>query len=142
MLLGTRLAQFPKHFWLLVALYCAASLLHFAHNAEYIALYPNMPAWLGREGVYLAWLAVSAVGIAGGLMWTLRWRAAALVVLGMYGALGLDGLAHYTLALCSEHTLVTNLTIWFEVVAGLALTFGAFRGLRTRERSGIPAAPG
>ena len=27
---------------------------------------------------------------------------------------------HYTLALCSEHTLVTNVTIWSEAGAGLA----------------------
>lgn len=38
-----------------------------------------------------------------------------------YGARGLDGLGHYMLALCSEHTLTTNLTIGFEVAAGLAL---------------------
>ncbi len=35
--------------------------------------------------------------------------------------LGIDGLAYYTLALRSEHTLATNLTIGFEVLAGLSL---------------------
>jgi hypothetical protein len=33
--------------WLL-ALYGLASLAHFAHNAEYLAAYPNLPAWLSR----------------------------------------------------------------------------------------------
>jgi len=42
-----------------------------------------------------------------------------------YGAFGLDGLAHYTLALCSEHTLVTNVTIWSEAIAGLLLLLAA-----------------
>lgn len=111
--------------WLLLA-YCVASLVHFTHNAEYIALYPNMPAWIAREDVYLAWLAVAAVGAAGGLMWAIGRRAAALVTLGVYGALGLDGLLHYTLALCSEHTLVMNLTIWFEAGAGSLLALAAF----------------
>jgi hypothetical protein len=46
-------------------------------------------------------------------------------LLGAYGAFGLDGLAHYTLALCSEHSLAANLTVWFEAVTGFALLVGA-----------------
>ena len=38
-----------------------------------------------------------------------------------YGAFGLDGLGHYTLALCAEHTWAMNLSIWAEAVAGLGL---------------------
>jgi hypothetical protein len=48
----------PAHLWVLIAVYFVASLAHFAHNAEFIAFYPNMPSWLTREQVYLAWLAV------------------------------------------------------------------------------------
>lgn len=108
-------------FWSLVALYTAASLVHFAHNAEYIAFYPGMPSWLTRESVYLAWLAVASVGALGGLLIRFKSSGLGLLVLGAYGALGLDGLAHYTLALCSEHTMAANLTIWAEASAGLAL---------------------
>src|SRR5689334_18689209 len=111
----------PAHLWLLAGLYTVASLVHFAHNAEYIAFYPNMPAWLTREKVYLAWLAVTALGVAGLLVLRLGLHAIGAVLVSAYGALGLDGLAHYTLALCSEHTLVTNLTIWSEAISGLLL---------------------
>jgi hypothetical protein len=117
----------PRHLWLLLAVYFFASLAHFAHNAEYIGLYPNMPSWLRREDVYLAWLAITSFGIAGGLMLARGWRVAGGVGLGAYGALGLDGLAHYTLALCSEHTFLMNLTIWFEAAAGIALAVAALR---------------
>jgi hypothetical protein len=121
----------PSPMWVLVAVYFVASLTHFAHNAEYIAFYPNMPAWLDREEVYLAWLAVSGVGVAALFTARAGWPVAAAVLLAVYGALGLDGLGHYTLALCSEHTLATNLTIWFEVVTGLAvLLAGAVLALR------------
>jgi len=112
---------FPRHIWALLAAYFAASLLHFAHNAEFITFYPNMPAWIDRETVYLAWLAVTGLAVAGLFASRLGLPALGLVLLGAYGACGLDGLGHYTLALCSEHTLATNLTIWFEVVAGLTL---------------------
>lgn len=113
--------SFPKHFWLLLALYCAASLVHFAHNAEYIALYPNMPPWLTRENVYVAWLAVASVGLLAIAFAATGWSAAAAVSFAVYGALGLDGLGHYWLALCSQHTFAMNLTIWAEALAGSAL---------------------
>ena len=111
--------------WLLAAVYFSASLAHFTHNAEFIALYPGMPPGLSRGDVYLAWLAVTGVGaIAAGLAFAGR-RAAASLALAAYGALGLDGLLHYTLALCSEHTLLMNLTIWVEALAGAALACAA-----------------
>jgi hypothetical protein len=111
----------PKYFWGLFALYSIASLTHFVHNAEFIAFYPNMPSWITRETVYLAWLGIGCLGLAGLLMWRFRLFAIGMLCMGAYGALGIDGLAHYTLALCGEHTLATNLTIWFEVITGLVL---------------------
>jgi len=42
----------------------------------------------------------------------------------------MDGLSHYALALCSQHTLVMNFTIWFEVLAGVILAICASNHLR------------
>ena len=129
-------AHLPKPVWLLLAVYFIASLTHFAHNAEYIAYYPNMPAFITRETVYWAWLAVSSLGVAGLIVSRMGLHALGALLLMAYGACGLDGLLHYTLALCSEHTLATNLTIWFEVLAGVALAGAslvtALRPLRVR----------
>jgi hypothetical protein len=111
----------PKHIQLLLVVFFAANLTHFMHNAEYIAYYPGMPFWLTREHVYLAWVAGASVGLLGLLMYRTKLKVFGLVLVAAYGALGIDGLAHYTLALCSDHTLATNLTIWFEVLAGLSL---------------------
>jgi hypothetical protein len=115
----------PKGLWALAALYCIASLIHFAHNAEYIAFYPNMPAWLTREQVYLVWLAISGFGVIGIAFAAMGWRMVAAAFLAAYGAFGLDGLGHYALALCSEHSLAMNLTIAFEAVAGVLLAIAA-----------------
>jgi hypothetical protein len=115
----------PKHIQLLFVVFFAANLTHFVHNAEYIAFYPGIPTWLTRDKVYLAWLAGASIGLLGLLFsGTKLWILGAILV-AVYGALGIDGLAHYTLALCSEHTLATNLTIWFEVSAGLSLLLGS-----------------
>jgi hypothetical protein len=112
------------------ALYFLASLLHFAHNAEYIAFYPNMPAWITRENVYLTWLAITGVGMAAAALWWMGRRIAAALALALYGLFGLDGLAHYALALCAEHRLAANLSIWLEAASGVALAAAALWQLR------------
>jgi hypothetical protein len=102
-------------------LYVIASLLHFTHNAEYLADYPNLPVWLSRSDVYLAWLAQAAVGIGGYTLYRMGWNVTGLLLTGIYAALGFDGLLHYTRAPVGAHTAAMNLTIWFEVVAAAIL---------------------
>lgn len=107
----------------------AATLVHHAHNAEFLSEYPNMPASLTPAGVYLAWLGATAVGVAGYLSVRLGYRVAGLVLLVIYGAYGLDGLVHYLLAPVSAHTPLMNLSIWLEAAAGTALLITLFRSL-------------
>jgi hypothetical protein len=102
--------------WLLL-LYCGASLLHFAHNAEYLADYPNLPQWLSRASIYLAWAVIFMIGLSGYLLWRRNRTAPGLMLLAIYTALGLDGLLHYGRAPMAAHTFGMNLTIWTEVVA-------------------------
>jgi hypothetical protein len=124
--------RLPRGAWLLLAAYAAASLAHHVHNAEYIAFYPGMPGWITRETVYLVWAAVTSVGALGLLLARAGWRSAGLLCLTGYGELGLDGLGHYTLASCLEHTLAMNLTIGAEVTAGAALAVCALALLGRR----------
>ena len=107
---------------LLSALACAAaSLLHHVHNAEFLHEYPNMPPWLTPAGVYAAWLAVNLVGLAGYALLRWKYRLAGLALLGIYGALGFYGLAHYAVAPLSSHTMAMHMTIGLEVVTALML---------------------
>jgi hypothetical protein len=107
---------------LLLLVYGAASLVHFVHNAEFIAEYPNLPATWSRADVYLAWIAVTAVGIAGWLLVSRSYAMAGFALLAIYAALGLDSLGHYVLAPLSAHTFAMNATIMLEVTAaGLVL---------------------
>lgn len=114
-------SAFPKPLLVVAAAFLAASLAHFIHNAEYIAYYPGMPGWLTREKVYLFWLAFASPGVVAVICARVGRPLLALVFLAVYGALGLDALGHYALALCSEHTLAANITIWAEAVTGLVL---------------------
>jgi len=104
--------------------YGAASLLHHAHNAEFLDHYPNMPAWLTRGGVYAAWLAATAVGVLG---YWLRRR----VLLVLYACYGLAVLVHYVIAPVSAHTPMMHLTIGLEAGTAAALLAATFRPNRT-----------
>jgi hypothetical protein len=102
--------------WLL-ALYAGTSLLHFAHNAEYLAQYPNLPTSWTSADVYLAWCCVTAVGLVGYMLYRGGFSRTGLVVLAIYGGLGFDGLLHYTRAPIAHHSTAMNFTIWAEVAA-------------------------
>jgi hypothetical protein len=119
----------------LLILYCVASLTHFVHNAEFLSEYPNLPVWLSRGQVYVAWFGITAVGVLGYLLLRAKYELIGFVVLGVYAALGLDGLLHYSRAAMSAHTATMNFTIWFEVVAAL-LVLAAIAGL-FGERFGV-----
>jgi hypothetical protein len=105
----------------LAVAYCVASLVHFVHNAEFLAQYPNMPVWLSRSKVYASWLLITAVGVIGVVVARSRFALAGLALVAIYAALGFDGLGHYALAPISAHSLAMNLTIWFEVAAAAVL---------------------
>jgi hypothetical protein len=114
-------ARIPRYLLALLAVYCVASLIHFVHNAEFVSAYPNLPAGLTRSKVYLAWLAITAVGAAGIFVVRLGARLPGLLLIAAYAALGFAGLDHYWVAAVSAHTLAMNATIWFEVAAAGAL---------------------
>lgn len=107
--------------------YAGASLSHHVHNAEFLDQYPNMPAWLSPMGVYAAWSAATAIGIAGYALLRHGYRIAGFVLLIVYGCYGLDSLAHYALAPASAHSAAMNLTIWLEAAAAAALLIIAFQ---------------
>lgn len=128
----------------LLFLYLAASLLHFTHNAENVQDYPNLPQWLSRSSVYWAWLSITAVGALGFVLYRARRYVSGLILLGLYAALGLDGLLHYTRAPFSEHTHTMNFTILFEVVVASVLLIAVlFRAkVLLSECDGILGPPG
>jgi len=121
-----------KPLLILLLAYGAASLVHYAHNAEFLADYPNMPAWLSRAKVYVAWFGVTAIGMLGYLLVRRGHQLGGLCVIAVYAAIGFDGLAHYRLAPLSAHTATMNLSIWLEV-ATAALLFTAAVGLAAKQ---------
>ena len=124
--------KLPKPLATLVLAYALCSLIHFVHNAEFLAEYPNMPAWLSRGGVYLAWLGLTAIGALGYVLFRNGYRVAGLLLVAVYGFLGLDSLGHYTLAPFSAHTAAMNLTIVADVATAALVLIGSLVAIARR----------
>ncbi len=116
------LKTLPKPLLFLTATYFLASLGHFTHNAEFLCEYPNLPEWLTRAKVYLAWLAITSVGVIGFAFMRSGYTQLGLALVAVYAALGFDGLGHYAVAPFAWHSFGANFTIVSEVVtAGVLL---------------------
>jgi hypothetical protein len=126
---------------LLLVVYLSASLLHFAHNAEFLADYPNLPTWLTRSDVYFFWMGQAVIGLVGYTLYLRGWQTPGLLLIGLFAAFGFDGLLHYTRAPFGAHTLAMNFTIWFEVIAAAALLVAVVFVL-VRRRYGAGVSPG
>jgi len=129
----------------LLAAYAIATLVHFMHNAQFIADYPNLPKTWSATTVYVAWIAMTLIGAAG---WALVARGrtiTGLLVLAVYAALGLDSLGHYVLAPLSAHTFAMNATILVEVSAAACVMLEVARQLAAQvlrpTRAPHPPAP-
>ena len=117
----------PKVLLVLCLLYAAASLIHFAHNAESLADYPNMPEWLSRAKIYAAWLCLTAVGVVGCFLVHRGFQLTGLLVIAVYAALGFDSLTHYVVAPFAAHTAMMHVTIWMDVATAAVLLVAAAR---------------
>lgn len=106
-----------KPLFLLLAVYCLASLVHFVHNAEFLSAYPGLPESWTRMGVYLVWAGITSVGALGWYLLRKGKRKAGLLVCAIYAGFGLDSLAHYIVAPMGAHTFAMNTTILLEVGA-------------------------
>jgi len=113
----------------LLFLYAAASLVHFVHNAEFLADYPNLPVSWSRADVYLAWVLMTALGALGWWLVLRGFTIPGLAVVVVYAGLGLDSLGHYLVAPMSSHSSAMNTTILAEVTTAALVLMSAVTAL-------------
>ena len=115
---------------ILLLVYMAASLIHFVHNAEFLAEYPNLPTIWTRFSVYSAWVAMTVVGLAGWTLLSLGYRLFGLLLLAIYAVLGMDSLGHYVVAPFSAHTEIMNSTILLEATTAALVLLAVMQQLK------------
>ena len=98
-----------------------------------------MPAWLSRTKVYAAWLALSALGAAGYVLFLrgsrppASWRSASTPRAGSTAS------AISALAPAAAHTAAMNATIWLEAGTAALLLVAVARLLAKRTRAKVTA---
>ena len=107
----------------------AATLAHHVHNTVFLADYPNLPPSVTPLTVMLAWLAATALGTAGYVLFRRDRVFLGCALLGVYGIYGLDALLHYILAPPSAHSIGMNATILFEGLSGALVLAAALAAL-------------
>jgi hypothetical protein len=105
---------------LLVAFF-VASLIHFIHNAEFLADYPGLPKTWTRGGVYGAWAAMTAIGVVGWIVARTRFQLLGLAFIAVCSLFGFDSIGHYFVAPVAAHSMAMNVTILLEVACAIAL---------------------
>jgi hypothetical protein len=105
---------------LLVAFFIA-SLIHFIHNAEFLADYPGLPKTWTRGGVYGAWAAMTAIGVIGWMVARTRFHLLGLALIAVCSLFGFDSIGHYFVAPVAAHSMAMNVTILLEVACAIAL---------------------
>jgi len=116
----------------LLAAFVAASLIHFIHNAEFLADYPGLPQTWTLAGVYGAWVGMTMVGLSGWLVVRTGHELVGLVLIALYAVSGLDSLGHYVVAPLSAHTAAMNATILLDVSTAVLLLLESSRLLVRR----------
>ena len=111
----------PRMLIAAVIAYAFATTLHFFHNGYFLEQYPNMPGWISQTHVFGSLAIVHLVGLVGCVLLWFGVPAVGYLVLAAYAALGFDGLAHYSLATFTRHTVMMNFTILFEVLTAVLL---------------------
>lgn len=130
----------PKRLVALTVLYMTASLVHFVHNAEFLADYPNLPPTWTRADVYLAWVGMTVLGAVGLFLVTRGLTRMGLLLIAVHAILGMDSLGHYVVAPMSAHTVAMNLTILLEVGTAAVVFIEVARqaiGLARQERTSL-----
>ena len=107
--------------------------LHYTDNALSINRYPE-PEWITVSSVYITWIVLTLIGIAGYWLYTKEKLWASYLCLGLYSLTGLSSSGHYFYGTMSDFSLKMHAFIWFDVLAGLlVLRFVLWSGLLLKE---------
>lgn len=132
--------QSQTYLLILLAISIIATILHYTDNFIFFQKYPA-PTWMYPHHVYIAWLILTPLGVAGYILYTKCAFWAAYLCLCIYSITSIGGLGHYLFAPMSDFSLKMNALIWLEAIAGTALLgFTIYSGLLLQEwRKGIAA---
>lgn len=103
--------------------------IHYTDNFLFFEQYPQ-PEWITLPSIYISWIILTAIGVAGYWLYRNRRFWLAYVCLVIYSLTGLSSLGHYFYGAMSEFSAKMHLFIWTDGLTGLAvLGFTLWSGL-------------
>lgn len=122
---------------LLVLALIASSAIHYTDNALLVDEYPGAEPG-GAPGVALFWIGFTAAGVAGLRLYERGRRPLAEVLLLVFAYGGITSIGHYLSGGMSELVWWRHVSVWTDIVLGLAVTAFAVRSLLERRRPAMP----
>jgi hypothetical protein len=117
----------------------ASSIVHYTDNYLAFDRFPQASSGpeLTDDMIWIAWAVLTAVGVAGYVLYRRGQVRRGSMLLAVYSISGLVGLAHYTAPGMSELAWWRHLHIWVDIACGVAvLAFAVWSVQQTR-----PVAP-
>lgn len=103
--------------------------IHYTDNFLFFEKYPQ-PEWITLPSIYISWIILTAIGVAGYWLYRNKRLWLAYVCLVIYSLTGLSSLGHYFYGAMSEFSAKMHLFIWTDGLTGLAvLGFTLWSGL-------------
>jgi hypothetical protein len=113
----------------------ASSLVHYTDNYLAFDRFPNDGPGpdVTPDSVWIAWIAFTAFGVAGYLLYRRGQIRQGSALLAVYSVSGLIGFGHYTASGMSELAWWRHVHIWTDILCGIAvLTFAIWSVRQTR----------
>jgi hypothetical protein len=94
--------------------------IHFTDNYLFIERYPQ-PTWITAPSIYQSWVILTAIGIAGYVLYQQGkfWLACGCLL--VYSLTGLASPGHYLYGHFSQFSFKMHLFIWTDGLAGLSI---------------------
>jgi hypothetical protein len=105
--------------------------IHYTDNAIFISKYPE-PEWFTVLGVYLTWVILTVIGLAGYWLYKQEKIWLAYFCLIIYSTTGLFSPAHYLYGAMSEFSLKMHILIWLDAIAGATVFFFVLRSISSK----------
>jgi hypothetical protein len=99
-----------------------STILHYTDNFVFYEKYPQ-PTWITPDGIYLAWIVLTILGIFGYVFYARDAFWTAYLCLGIYSITGISSPAHYFYPAHHVFSQKMHFLIWTDAIAGISLLF-------------------
>jgi hypothetical protein len=115
-----KIQQHQKWLLILLVMNIVITAFHYTDNFIDFEHYPS-PAWITQQGVWLAWIILTAIGIIGYVLYIKRVFWLAYISIAIYSITGAFSPGHYFFPAKVPFSFKMHTFIWLDAIAGAAI---------------------